>query len=44
MIYANAFQHLQRGRKQGWFWLSGLGLICWALILNYSRAGIILFF
>jgi O-antigen ligase len=44
MIYANAFQHLRRGRKSGWIWLASLALICWALILNYSRAGIILFF
>jgi tetratricopeptide (TPR) repeat protein len=44
MIYANAFQHLQRGQKQGWMWLVSLALICWTLILNYSRAGIILFF
>ena len=44
MIYANAFQHLQRGRRRGWMWLLGLALVCWALILNYSRAGIVLFF
>jgi tetratricopeptide (TPR) repeat protein/O-antigen ligase len=44
MLYANAFQHLERGRRRGWLWLGGLALICWALILNYSRAGIILFF
>jgi tetratricopeptide (TPR) repeat protein len=44
MIYANAFQHLQRGRRRGWMWMAGLALVCWALILNYSRAGIILFF
>ena len=44
MMYANAFQHLQRGRESGWLWLVGLGLVCWALILNFSRAGIVLFF
>jgi tetratricopeptide (TPR) repeat protein/O-antigen ligase len=44
MIYANAFQHLQRGRNTGWIWLASVALICWALILNYSRSGIILFF
>ncbi len=44
LLYANAFQRLQRRRKQGWVWLAGLALICWALILNYSRGGIILFF
>jgi tetratricopeptide (TPR) repeat protein len=44
MIYANAFHHLERGQKRGWLWLGGLALVCWALILNYSRAGIILFF
>ena len=44
MIYANAFQHLQRGRNVGWIWLASLAVVCWALILNFSRAGIILFF
>ena len=44
MIYANAFQHLQRGRNAGWIWLASLAVVCWALILNFSRAGIILFF
>src|SRR4051812_12230420 len=44
IMYANAFQHLQQRRRSGWFWLLGLALVCWALILNYSRAGIILFF
>lgn len=44
MIYANAFQHLQRGRNVGWIWLVSLAVVCWALILNFSRAGIILFF
>jgi len=44
LIYANAFQAIQRGRKHGWVWLVGLGVICWALILNYSRGGIVLFF
>jgi O-antigen ligase len=44
MIYANAFQHLRHGRKTAWLWLASLALICWALILNYSRAGIVLFF
>jgi tetratricopeptide (TPR) repeat protein len=44
MIYANAFQHLQRGQKSGWWWLASLALICWALIQNYSRSGILLFF
>ena len=44
MIYANAFQHLQRSRNVGWVWLVSLAVVCWALILNYSRAGIILFF
>lgn len=43
-MYANAFRHLQHGRRQGWLWLTGLALLCWALILNFSRAGIILFF
>lgn len=44
MIYANALQHLQRGRNVGWIWLVSLAVVCWALILNFSRAGIILFF
>ncbi|HEY4284303.1 MAG TPA: O-antigen ligase family protein [Chthoniobacterales bacterium] len=44
IIYANAFNNLERDRRRGWLWLGGLGLICWALILNYSRSGIILFF
>ena len=43
-MYANAFRHLQQGRRRGWLWLAGLALVCWALILNYSRGGIILFF
>ncbi|HJT81285.1 MAG TPA: O-antigen ligase family protein [Chthoniobacterales bacterium] len=44
MVYANAFHNLEQGHRRGWFWLTSLGLICWALILNYSRGGIILFF
>jgi tetratricopeptide (TPR) repeat protein/O-antigen ligase len=43
-LYANAFRHLQHGRRRGWLWLAGLALVCWALILNFSRSGIILFF
>jgi tetratricopeptide (TPR) repeat protein/O-antigen ligase len=43
-LYANAFRHLQHGRRRGWLWLAGLALVCWALILNFSRGGIILFF
>jgi O-antigen ligase/tetratricopeptide (TPR) repeat protein len=43
-MYANAFRHLQHGRRRGWLWLAGLGLVCWALILNFSRGGIVLFF
>src|SRR4051812_21592803 len=34
IMYANAFQHLQRGRRSGWFWLLGVALVSWALILN----------
>jgi O-antigen ligase/tetratricopeptide (TPR) repeat protein len=43
-MYANAFRHLEHGRRRGWLWLAGLALVCWALILNFSRGGIILFF
>jgi O-antigen ligase len=44
IIYAIGLHRLQERRPTWWIWLCSLSLICWALILNYSRAGIILFF
>ena len=44
VIYAIGLHRLQERRPTWWLWLFSLSLICWALILNYSRAGIILFF
>ena len=44
MIYALGLQQFLESRKYWWLWLASLSIICWALILNYSRAGIILFF
>lgn len=44
IIYALGFHRLQQHRPTWWIWLCSLSLICWALILNYSRAGIVLFF
>ena len=44
MIYGTVLQHFRQGRKTWWLWLGSLALVCWALILNYSRSGIILFF
>lgn len=44
MIYALGLQRFHEDRKYWWLWLASLPLLCWALILNYSRAGIILFF
>jgi len=44
MIYALGLQRFQEGRKYWWVWFASLSLICWALIVNFSRAGIILFF
>ena len=44
MIYAIGLQQFQEGRRYWWCWFASLSLVCWALILNYSRAGIILFF
>ena len=44
VIYAIGLHRLQERRPTWWLWLFSLTLICWALILNYSRAGIILFF
>ena len=44
MIYGLGLQRFQENRKHWWLWFASLSLVCWALILNYSRAGIILFF
>ena len=44
MIYGLGLQRFQENRKYWWVWFASLSLVCWALILNYSRAGIILFF
>ncbi len=44
MIYALAMQGWHRGRKNWWIWLLSLCLIFWALIINGSRGGVILFF
>jgi O-antigen ligase len=44
MIYALGLQRLQDNERDWWIWLYSLALIFWALIINYSRAGIILFF
>ena len=44
MVYALALQHFVEGGKYWSLWLIALAVICWALIVNASRAGIILFF
>jgi tetratricopeptide (TPR) repeat protein len=44
MICAVAVEDFQRGRGKGAVWLMPLPVILCALICNYSRAGIILFF
>lgn len=42
--YAIAFRCLQKRRWTGGLWLTGLGIICGALVVSYSRAGILMFF
>src|ERR1700730_6457136 len=44
MIYAIGLQQFQEGRKYWWLWFVSLSLVCWALIIDGSRAGIVLFF
>ena len=44
MIYALALQGWQRGSHNWWVWLLSLSLIFWALIVNGSRGGVVLFF
>jgi hypothetical protein len=42
IIVACAHEEIRRGRK-GWiFWLAGLGVVIAAIVLNYSRAGILI--
>jgi O-antigen ligase len=42
LVYALAFDGFARRQRHWWIWIAALSLICWALILDYSRAGIIL--
>jgi tetratricopeptide (TPR) repeat protein len=42
LVYALALNGFAKGQRHWWIWIAALSLICWALILNYSRAGIIL--
>ncbi|HWY52535.1 MAG TPA: O-antigen ligase family protein [Chthoniobacterales bacterium] len=44
MIYAVGMQRWQEGRRNWWIWLISVCLVFWALIINSSRAGIVLFF
>ncbi len=44
MIYALGLQRFQEGRRYWWLWLASLSLVCWALIIDGSRSGIVLFF
>lgn len=44
MIYAMTLYEWQRGLRNWWLWIPGLCLIFWALIINGSRGGIVLFF
>src|SRR5438477_447155 len=42
VVYALALDGFARRQRHWWIWIVALSLICWALILDYSRAGIIL--
>ena len=42
LVYAMALDGFKERRRTWWIWLGALALICWALIENFSRAGIIL--
>ena len=42
--YAIAFKQLQKREWTTSLWLAGLGCICGALVISYSRAGILMFF
>ena len=44
MLAAVAFERFQRGRKSAVLWLAALVIVGAALVVNYSRAGIALFF
>ncbi|HWY30618.1 MAG TPA: O-antigen ligase family protein [Candidatus Acidoferrum sp.] len=44
MIYALGLERFQENRRYWWLWFVSLSLVCWALIIDSSRAGIILFF
>jgi tetratricopeptide (TPR) repeat protein len=44
VIYALGLQRLQEGNRYWWLWIASLSLVCWALIIDASRAGIVLFF
>jgi hypothetical protein len=45
IIYALGLQRYQEGRKHwAWMWFASLSLVCWGLIIDGSRAGIVLFF
>ncbi len=44
MINVLAFEDLRSRRKSSAFWFCCLGLVCAALIVAYSRSGIVLFF
>ena len=44
MIYALGLERFQENREYWWLWFVSLSLVCWALIIDSSRAGIILFF
>ena len=41
---ANAFRHLQQGRRRGWLWLLGLGACLLGFDPEFLTSGIILFF
>ena len=42
LVYALALNGFAKRQRHWWIWIAALSLICWALILDYSRAGIIL--
>jgi O-antigen ligase len=42
--YALIYDCLRKGKKAGYFWLGTLAVIGAALVVSYSRAGILLFF
>lgn len=44
MIYGLGLQRFQEGIKWWWIWFASLSLVCWALIIDGSRAGVVLFF